>query len=361
LLLGIAAAAPAVRAETGGAVQAIIESEPDPGHPAVVGFVWRDQGALFCTGTLVAPRVVLTTAHCVYDLRIDTYAIFFGPFLGEGRLVKAVEAVIHPRYGATGVLDDSDIALVILAQAAPEAPHPMWTRSVDVLLGRAVRLVGYGVLERLDEESFEKRAGRAVVQDVDQRFLVLEPGPSLPCFGDSGGPAFYEEAGVEYVVGLNVRGDCVQRNTETRVDRYVESFVRPVLEAAAPGGAGLGDRCHEPGQCAAGLACEATGDEPALSFCTAPCAATADCRLGMICGANLRCAWPTPSPGALGSTCSFPAQCIRGACVAPRGPPGVCREWTPPGCSSLGDQVPSGLFLALLTAALALRVRRGRR
>src|SRR5438067_6616761 len=73
------------------AAPAITNGDTDDGDPAVVAL--RHQGVTICTGTLIAPRVVLTAAHCL-ALGDDQLDVFLGSDPSRDGPVVAV-TVVH--------------------------------------------------------------------------------------------------------------------------------------------------------------------------------------------------------------------------------------------------------------------------
>src|SRR5262245_22251090 len=105
----------------------IIGGIPDHIHEAVVGLN-LDQEAL-CTGTVVAPRVILTAAHCVQPLVDSGRDAFIIATFGESVFdplveVWSVRAVYHKRY-ADQVVGFFDVAMILLEQDAPVTPIPL--------------------------------------------------------------------------------------------------------------------------------------------------------------------------------------------------------------------------------------------
>lgn len=216
---------PAGEVKIGTRVQGIEGGDIDATRTAVVGVVIESgRGSGLCTGSLIAPNLVMTAQHCVastpgeyvecgrtpfsepYGAR--SFAVVTETQLNFRAQAFAVSEVHVPQVGAD--LCGNDIALLVLAQPIPaEVATPMVPR-IDRPVGNGERFtaVGYG------ETGNGSGAGtrRAV---SDKRVLCGETecgraamntefiGNDGACQGDSGGPAL-DAAG--YVLGALSRG-----------------------------------------------------------------------------------------------------------------------------------------------------------
>lgn len=257
-------------------------------EPAVVPLV-RD-GALVCSGSVIAPHVVLTAAHCLGDTR---------PFTVEGRSVIAT--FVAPGFDPTTL--SHDVAIVIV--------DPPFTRTLPygAAAGSTMQLVGFGQTMPGDTAPFAQRTGVATIEEIEAG-VIRSSGPARTCEGDSGGPALVD--GV--IVGVTSSGDCVTVSRHARVD-LESTFIAATVAATAPGAGAAGDRCWYDANCAA-AACVPALDVPELAFCSPACTST--CPAGLAC-VDALCRHPLPSPGADGTSCASDDQCAGSLCVAPAG------------------------------------------
>jgi hypothetical protein len=191
---GHAVAAP--RAVTGG----IFKGRPTTAYPAVV---WveirnRDQSVGLCSGTLIAPTVVLTAGHCLaFDPTSAEVAIY--PDTGHVALVDAVRWEVHPDFDIDR-LAVADVAALVLSApvdgVAPipllaSAPHRHATGTIvgfgdDAAGGTGVKRAAHVRLSRCP------RAVRRIGIGPGQLdgSLCWRPRRRTPdtCHGDSGGP-----------------------------------------------------------------------------------------------------------------------------------------------------------------------------
>jgi Trypsin len=259
-LLGASGCGPSA---VGEAASAVTGGAPDPGDPAVAALYLDRSHTAFCTGTLIAPRVVLTAAHC---LDSEGYPwihreVFFGSDVEEAGEVIAVDAaVVHPGHEPDSAAHD--IALLVLDEPASASPVPLVVAGAPPLAPpEALRVVGFGITVYDASTGGEKRTGQAALAVVSALDLEGAPDPSQPCAGDSGGPVLVRDGDVERLAGVVSRGDeqCEDHFFAARVDDpddhdFIASNLAAVAAGEDPEGATTDTGCSvAPGQPGSGL------------------------------------------------------------------------------------------------------------
>ena len=236
---------------------AIVAGELDGNaHPNVGILAMEDEfGSFFCSGTLIAPEVVLTAGHCTVGVT-DAQASFDsvappppGEPGSEGRFIPGTPYP-HPDFGTRNGHGYNDIGVVVLAapatsvwpgiQPAPLPAADSLTASwADGALQRAtITLVGYGAHENHGGvPTFDPIARRRT--DVTVASLAPElikfhaasrnkRGGGSACFGDSGGPALLEGTAIAVTNGgpPTCNGFNVYQRTDTASARgFLDEFV----------------------------------------------------------------------------------------------------------------------------------------
>ncbi|MFV3407888.1 S1 family peptidase [Bdellovibrio bacteriovorus] len=197
-----------------------------------------------CSGVLIAPKVVLTAAHCFHNKSIeyDSKKVFIGfgtDLRPKSDLVLwiAKETILHPEYRDDELNSSVDVAAVILPKAAP---HPFKSAEIfwdaSKLGEESLILSGYGIISETPKVlSYDLKSVVSKVLIVDwDSITVKDSYENATCSGDSGGPAFFDKDGKLYLVGTLMSGvgdeerNCGTYSVITRLDK-LQSFVRPFL------------------------------------------------------------------------------------------------------------------------------------
>jgi V8-like Glu-specific endopeptidase len=179
---------------------------------------------LLCTGTLIAPRLVVTAAHCLRRHPPAGLDVVFGDSV-DGAPVRVATGIVHPGFNET--THANDLALLFLAEEAPSGILPATIRTAPLdgsLMATPVRWVGYGAPRGRSGETGTKREATALVLDIREDEVRYGAIDLMSCGGDSGGPLFAASGNFEELIGVTTWGDpgCKRFGVAVRIDRYTE-------------------------------------------------------------------------------------------------------------------------------------------
>lgn len=252
---------------------------------SIVGIYDSEEQGI-CTGSLIAPNLVLTAAHCINSNPSKMKIIFnvnLDKVIGtKNQLItmfyqrNVTDAKVNPVYldpaNEDKESDVGDIALIKFEGDLPEGYHPAEILSDDSILKRGVDITvaGFGVsnvyTEPIDPKKVKDlqdaieygevycfdealtdcvtvemggdgllRQTHALISSMQEtEFRLDESTGHGTCSGDSGGPAYVTVDGKLYLTGVTSRGSalCDDVGVYTNVVPYAEwiSLTAPLLK-----------------------------------------------------------------------------------------------------------------------------------
>ncbi len=251
---------------------ALAAPAPVVGGTTVPKGEWPDAVAVLadtaaCTGTLIAPDVVLTAGHCI-ETRPKIVVVDSVDFLDQsaGEVIAVTSATAYPDWQ-----HKYDVGVLVLAHAAKTKPRAIAAACTakELVANAKVRVVGFGLTTQAGTGDNSKlhQADLGVTDPTcalsgcektvapSGEFVAGGHGKDA-CFGDSGGPVYLGDA----LIGVVSRGmssnnkPCGDGGIFVRADTvvgWIEQVTRRKLVRATCDKADTEDTSDGAGGCAA--------------------------------------------------------------------------------------------------------------
>jgi len=342
----------------GGATLPIIDGEPATVDTDATVLLFNVGGGFSsCSGSVIAPRVVVTAKHCLGSDPTDPEAPLGLVVLSRPSMNDRYHYEVVAGRTTEGDLEEGgggDFAVLVVDRDIDLEGSPYYELSrdqSDLRLDDPVKLTGYG----LSDAAGGGGGGLEKLQTIDEvtditSEIIYTYGRGA-CSGDSGGTLLDPQGRLAAVL---VRADCAGWTLSERVDNFLDIVDWGLEESGIcvpdpetcngidddcdgfvdPGCAADGDACLEDRSCVEGLACMAD------DVCAMPCtpAGLAVCGDGRYCDAVApglgRCRDGVPGDAPMGASCTVDLDCGSLACAG-----GLCRI----GCAPNQIACPFGL------------------
>lgn len=221
----------------------------------------------FCSGTLIAPDLFLTASHCTAFFEQELVPRGFTAFVSfdspipfreltsrRTKLVTVTQVVTNPAFNPAQS-DSGDIAVLLVDAGRTKGITPA-TLPTGGLLDRLVASgafhgapvinVGYGLQDRVVSDGVPffqslnpvpRMFSFSTFNALNGGYIRYSQNPSTgnggACFGDSGGPQFFDYNATRLIISITITGDAVCRATNVSYRLDTQS-ARSFLAAFIP-------------------------------------------------------------------------------------------------------------------------------